>query len=39
MVEAIVLLALADAPAVPSSFKVRGHDRVKLGHYVGTEGE
>ena len=38
MVEAIGLLALADAPAVPSSFKVRGHDRVTLGHDVGAEG-
>ena len=38
MVEAIGLLAMADAPAVPSSFKVRGHDRVTLGHDVGRRG-
>ena len=38
MVEAIGLPALTDAPAVPSSFKVRGHDRVTLGHDVGRRG-
>ena len=32
MVEATGLLALRVAPALPSSFKVRGHDRVTLDH-------
>ena len=35
--EATGLLAPGVAPAVPSSFKVRGHDRVTLGHDVGAE--
>ena len=35
MVEASGLLALGDAPPVSSSFKVKGHDRVTLGHDVG----
>ena len=35
MVEAIGLLALGVTPALPSSFKVRGHDRVMLDHDVG----
>ena len=34
MVEATGLLALGVAPALPSSFKVRGHDRVMLGNDV-----
>ena len=33
--ETIGLLAPGDAPAVPSSFKVRGHDCVTTGHDVG----
>ena len=37
MVEANGLLALGVAPAVLSGFKVRGHDRVTLGHDVGAE--
>ena len=37
MVEAIRLLALSAAPAVPSSFKVIGDDRVTLNHDVGPE--
>ena len=36
-VEAIRLLALGAAPAVPSSFKVIGDDRVTLDHDVGRE--
>ena len=37
IVEATELLALGVAPAVPSSIKVRGHDRVTLDHDVGAE--
>ena len=37
MVEAIGLLVLGVVPAVPSNFKVRGHNRVTLGHDVGAE--
>ena len=37
MVEAIRLLALGAAPAVPSSFKVIGDDREALDHGVGLE--
>ena len=37
MVEATGLNALGVAPAVPSSFKVGGYDRVTLGHDVGPE--
>ena len=35
MVDTTGLLALGIAPALPSSFKVRGHDRVMLDHDVG----
>ena len=35
MIEATGLLTLGVAPALPSSFKVRGHGRVMLGHDVG----
>ena len=37
IVEATGLLALGFPPAVPSRFKVRGHDRVMLGHDVEAE--
>ena len=35
MAEATELLVLGVAPALPSSFKVKGHDRVTLDREVG----
>ena len=38
MAEAIGLQALGFSPRASSSFKFRGHDRVRLGHDVGMWG-